>query len=544
VIVLLLSAAPPLWAAEPAPGSAVRASQPADRDKEKGPKKSESASEFFARGPLPHLRIEIAPPDLDKLRQNPRAYVPATVRETGRNGASDTVYEKVGVHLKGGAGSFRSVDDRPGLTLNFKLYAPEQTFHGLERFHLNNSVQDGTYMSENLGNALFRDAGVPAARVSYARAWINGRELGVMVLKEAFSDGFLKYFFDDPRGTLYEGPFCADIDAGVAERVNPQNKKPEKVKELIAASNEREPAARRRRLAAVLDVDKFLAFMAVESFTAHWDGYCSQCNNYRIYHDPKSDRLVFLPHGTDQLFSQSGFPLLLGRGMVARAVTEDVEDRFRYLDKVAELRQKVFTPDNLARRLDEVSQRLAPLMAEVGAEAARQQKEQTESLRQRLLERVKNVDQQLAQTPRPLKFADGVATLAAAPWSPQQGGGRAKVDRLQDGSKSMLHIRNEGGSECTASFRTTVLLTKGHYVLEVPCRTARVTAQEGPNTGAGVRISGSQRSQRLTGDTSWTPATFDIDVNEGSREVVLVCELRATLGEAWFDLGGMKLRRK
>ena len=140
---VLFASAAPLRAAEPGSGSAVRASQPADRDKTNEPNKSDLADAFFARGPLPHLRIEIAPPDLDKLRQNPRGYVPAVVREEGREGKPDTVYEKVGVHLKGGAGSFRSVDDRPGLTLNFKLYAPEQTFHGLERFHLNNSVQDG-----------------------------------------------------------------------------------------------------------------------------------------------------------------------------------------------------------------------------------------------------------------------------------------------------------------------------------------------------------------------------------------------------------------
>ena len=169
-------------AGPPQPEPAAQPSRPAAEAK--APKKSEAAAEFFARGPLPRLGIDIAPPDLDKLRQNPRGYVPATVREAAAGDARETVYEKVGVHLKGGAGSFRGVDDRPGLTLNFKLYSPEQRFHGLERLHLNNSVQDPSYMSECLGNALFRDAGIPAARVTWARASLNGRDLGVMVLKE------------------------------------------------------------------------------------------------------------------------------------------------------------------------------------------------------------------------------------------------------------------------------------------------------------------------------------------------------------------------
>lgn len=530
-------------AAAPA-GNALLTSKQAETTK--APKRAEAVDEFFARGPFPNLHVEITPPDLEKLRRDPRGYVPATVREVGPEGGRETVYEKVAVHLKGGAGSFRGVDDRPGLTLNFKLYAPDRKFHGLERFHLNNSVQDSTYMSENLGNALFRDAGIPAARVTYARARLNGRDLGVMVLKESFGDGFLKHFFDDPSGTLYEGGFCADIDAGLSERVNTTNKKPEKVKELIDAARERDPAVRRSRLAAVLDVDRFLAFMAVESLTAHWDGYCANVNNYRVYHDPASNGLVFLPHGTDQLFGQPGFPLVAGRGMVARALTEDPESRSRYLDRLAELSQRVFTPAALGRRLDEIAERLAPLMAELGPDASRRHKEQTESLRQRVIDRAKNVEQQLAAMPWPLRFgADGVASLGSARWTPQQGGGRATLDRVEEAGKPRLRIRIDGGGgESVASFRTTVLLTKGSYVLEGPCRTTGVSAPDGQDNGAGLRISGGRRNERRMGDSDWAPAQFTFEVSEPTREVVLVCELKATAGEAWFDPEGLQLRRR
>jgi len=47
---------------------------------EKG-NKPDPASDFFEHGPLPRLHIEIAPPELDKLRQQPRTYVTCTVRE-------------------------------------------------------------------------------------------------------------------------------------------------------------------------------------------------------------------------------------------------------------------------------------------------------------------------------------------------------------------------------------------------------------------------------------------------------------------------------
>src|SRR5207244_6284159 len=160
-------------------------------------KKVDAAEEFFTRGPIPRLRIELTPENRNKLRQDARGYVEATVRETVVGAGGPEMVYPVGVHLKGGAGSFRGIDDRPGLTLNFGKYTPGVRFHGLRKVHLNNSVQDPSYMSENLGNAIFRDAGIAATRVTYARVRINERDMGVFVLKEGFGDAFLKRFFDE-----------------------------------------------------------------------------------------------------------------------------------------------------------------------------------------------------------------------------------------------------------------------------------------------------------------------------------------------------------
>ena len=67
--------------------------------------------------------------------------------------------------LKGAAGSFREWDDRPALTLNMGKLRKGGAYHGLVKFHLNNSVQDETYLHEWLCSDLFRRApGVPAPR--------------------------------------------------------------------------------------------------------------------------------------------------------------------------------------------------------------------------------------------------------------------------------------------------------------------------------------------------------------------------------------------
>src|SRR5207302_7392877 len=108
------------------------------------------------------IRVEMRPQELHALREESRRYVRSTISAEGK------VYREVGIHLKGSAGSFRGVDDKPGLTLNFSRFLSGQKFHGLHKIHLNNSVEDTSYVNEQIGSELFRAAGVPAPRVMHA----------------------------------------------------------------------------------------------------------------------------------------------------------------------------------------------------------------------------------------------------------------------------------------------------------------------------------------------------------------------------------------
>src|SRR5262249_19170326 len=124
----------------------------------------DEAAGFFATGAIPRLKIHIAATNLALLRKDARVYGRATVRE------GDRVYPEVGVHLKGAAGSFQSIDqNKPALTLNFDKFVEHQSFHGVDKLALNNSVQDPTYMTEAICSELFLAAGVPTPRTTHAR---------------------------------------------------------------------------------------------------------------------------------------------------------------------------------------------------------------------------------------------------------------------------------------------------------------------------------------------------------------------------------------
>ncbi len=151
------------------------------------------------------LRIEIAPSELAVLRRDDRKDVRATVYQ-GTN-----VWRDVGLHVKGAAGSRRGIEDKPALTLNFGKFTPKQRFHGLRKIHLNNSVQDRSYLTENICGELYRRAGVPAPRVTYATLDLNGRARGLYVVKEGFTKEMLGIYFKNPDGNLYDGGFLREI---------------------------------------------------------------------------------------------------------------------------------------------------------------------------------------------------------------------------------------------------------------------------------------------------------------------------------------------
>ena len=131
--------------------------------------------------------------------------MPATVREGTR------VYTNVSIRLKGGPGSFRPLEDRPAFTVNFGRLSPGQKFHGLRKLHLNNSVQDSTYLSEKICREMFEAAGVLSPRAGHAVVEFDGRLLGLYVLVEGIDKQFLGRYFKDTKGNLYDGHSQNDV---------------------------------------------------------------------------------------------------------------------------------------------------------------------------------------------------------------------------------------------------------------------------------------------------------------------------------------------
>lgn len=494
-------------------------------------KKADPSDEFFQKGLIPEIRITLTEKEEAQLRRDLRRYVDVTFTENEM-----TTFKKVKMKLKGAAGSFRELNDRPALTVSMR--GKGERFHGLEKFHLNNSVQDESYLNELIASELCQDAGLPAARTTHARVWLNGRDLGFYVLKEGMDERFVKRHFKNAKGNFYEGGFCADIDSALEKEFGDGPDDRSDLKGVIDACREGDQNLRWQRVEEKVAIDDFINFTAMELMLCHWDGYCQNRNNYRIYFPDEDGKIRFLPHGMDQIFGDINFGVFNVPGpIVANAVLQNPAVQIRYRQRVRDL-LPFFAPEKLHARIDAAQARIRPVLAAIHEDRARQFDARVTDYKNRVAGRLQAIKSQFP--PEPIAFnAEGWALIAD--WEPKPQGD-AKLETLESDGKKVLSLTPGPSSQVQASFRTKVRLARGTYRLDAQAKTTDVVATpEDKGFGAGVRLGGGMRTNHLIGTTDWQTVSHEFEIGQDLQEVEVVAELRSTAGSALFDLASLRI---
>jgi hypothetical protein len=498
----------------------------------------EAEADAFFAGPILRWQLRLSAASLQSLRDDPRRYTPAELTVGGQT------YVGIGVHLKGSAGSKRSVDDRPAMTLNFDRFNQKQRVFGLEKIHLNNSVQDGSYLNENLASRVYRAAGIPATRATHALLEFNGVEMGVYVVKEAYDDNYLKRHFPEDNGrygNLYDGGFIRDIlqklerDAGSG---------PRDLSDLIALREATSSplATRPVQLGKTLDVERFLTLMAIQMTLDDWDGYVRNRNNYRIYFRPDG-RAVFLPSGMDQLLRHADAPVRdTYSGRVASALTALPAERLRLRDRMRSLGSNVLSEVWLTRQMQEIQARLDASAALTRLDVRSLFPDRGNHVI-RLKQRLAVVRRELELWPDPLPpWPKGrKQELGSAPWVTYVQTGRADcITTNGSNGHRLIQIQIREG-KTRATLRAGLTLPAGRFRLNGMARTQGVVPlKDDLGIGAGLRLTGVTGTQHLEGDTDWSALSHDFEQSDDGP-VEFIIELRAHEGQAWFDLDRLSI---
>ena len=254
-----------------------------------------NANEQFS-GVIGHISSSCTEPFPD-----PYTYFPADVRVDGFEVLN------VGIRKKGFVGStLGGSEERPSLKIKSNAFVDGQLIGDIEKITLNNNLTDPTRMRTCLTYYVFREAGYPASNCNLANVMVNGQSLGAYTHVEHVKDDFLMREFGNDDGSLYEITIVDFTDGHLADGIGRWEPKTAATsldntllmgvaEALLVDDSELEEA-----LAAVIDLDMFIRFWALETLLGHADGYTANSNNSFVYFDPeRDDRAVFIPWGPD-----------------------------------------------------------------------------------------------------------------------------------------------------------------------------------------------------------------------------------------------------
>ena len=297
------------------------------------------SAELYDLAAFPRFDIELPPESVTALENDPATYATGTLRY------GDEVVTNIGVRLKGEY-TFRPLSGKASFKLKFDEFVPEQRFRGLKHMTFNNGFEDPSFVAERLVYLAFRNADLPAPRANSAEIYVNGEPYGVYNNIETEDKPFLRRWFADDDGNVYEEQgvdWYPGNEEGFELETNEEVNDRSDLTALFAAVDAAADDTLLTDVAPVVNIDRFLRYCALEGLVNQWDGYAYTRfgpNNYRMYHDPTSGTFSLLPWGMDMamkpLDGEDFVDLHSGAGLLLRRCLEVESCRATYDAVVAE----------------------------------------------------------------------------------------------------------------------------------------------------------------------------------------------------------------
>lgn len=215
----------------------------------------------------------------------------------------------VGFRIKGN-NSRRLISEYGLIRYSFKIefdHYEMRDYHGLDKFSLDASFQDNSYMKTYLAYDMFDMLGVPTPLVSYAWLKINGQDFGLYLAIEEMEEVFLRRNYGNDHGALYKPDYRYidddnrdlyliykddDIESypNIFDHAKVAVDKADKARVIKAL----EVLSGGQDLASVIDIDEVVSYFAVSNFLLNWDSYVGYTgHNYYLYEE--DGKLSILP---------------------------------------------------------------------------------------------------------------------------------------------------------------------------------------------------------------------------------------------------------
>ena len=248
----------------------------------------------------------------------------ADLRIDGADGKTE--FKDIGIRYKGNSSFSRSSITAP-LLANFKLkidlYGTKGEWDGERSLNLQSGVVDQSRMRDSLAYWLFRTAGVPAPRTTYAEVIFNvpgiytDTSAGLFTIIEDVNKKFLERVLPPGNGLLMKpeqlGGGIRNLGetwAQYAAKLRPDREatphEQKRVMDFSRLVSQSDTELFRANVGSYLDIDQFLRFLVVNAFCSNWDSYLGGSHNFYFYLDPRDDKFRFIPWDQDLSMQSRG----------------------------------------------------------------------------------------------------------------------------------------------------------------------------------------------------------------------------------------------
>jgi hypothetical protein len=259
----------------------------------------------------PHFDLQIADADIASLRAAPTTWVQATLTFEGR------AYGPIGVNLKG-TSSFQPIDQKPAFRVNINHFVKEARLFGLKEILLNNMTQDPSMIHERLAYWIGRQIGtVPTPRCNHSWVTMNGGVLGLYATVEVAKGTMMANSFSDPTGGMFTLNY-ADFSTQYLPNFTYQDGTNDTtlITETMDALTQQPASAAIAAAGQFVNMHEFDRYWALMVLTGHWGGWPYAPDpepvgaNARVYADPTSKQLYFIPQGINDAYSTGDFDFI------------------------------------------------------------------------------------------------------------------------------------------------------------------------------------------------------------------------------------------
>jgi len=223
------------------------------------------------------------------------------------NGTIHDTIENIGFRLRGNTSRESA---KKSFKVSFNTFESGRKYHGVEKMNLNGEHNDPSVARSKICWDLCRSFEIPASRSNYMRVYINGDFYGVYINVEHVDEEFVDKRFNNQDGNLYKCLWPADLNYLGSDpdlykftmgsrrtydlKTNTEVDDYADIAHFIDVLNNTPLDDLPCELEKIFNVQDYLKVMAMDVFTANWDGYIYNKNNFYLYHNPETDKIVAL----------------------------------------------------------------------------------------------------------------------------------------------------------------------------------------------------------------------------------------------------------